>query len=354
MTQSKDDKTTTLKRGIWGFSAEEIHQMSWKFANFTSVAAVTSASIVTIQSPAKTFLVNLAKNGTAMPVYSGGIFGFARALYAGTGASLSGSVARTAYVTNAKNQKPVEVISEELVREEGKFTRAKMGYVLTAALGDIAITQIPESLSTLRKVPELLSTNFKWYTPYNAYQLMTGGFGARYASGMVNFTALCLFEDIIAQSLPVSDKKTKHFLAGAFSGVTAAVFSYPFTAFKDFTLVKSIVSPENQLSIPSASSIAKEMVRDFKANPTQVAKTAVVNSCKQLLVRAPLTGAIFATISVVGEALGPEPLKEIVPERFRPSTAKNPQGFFGGSSPRVEPVEEAAAQEAPTESATPK
>ncbi len=357
MMQTKDDKTTT-KRGIFGFSPEQVHQMAWNFTNFTTVAGVTSASIVAVQSPAKTFLVNLTKNGTAMPVYSGGTFGFIRALYVGTGASLSGSVARTAYVTNAKNHKPVEVISEEVVREEGRISKAKMGYVATAAIGDVAVTQIPESLSFLKKIPGLLTTNFKWYTPSNAYQLMSGGFGARYTSGIVNFTALCLVEDIIAQSLPISDKKTRHFFAGAFSGVTAAVFSYPFTAIKDLTLVRTTVSPAGQISIPSASAVAKELVNDFKENPLQVAKTALGNTGKQLLVRAPLTATIFGIISFVGESMGPEPLKEIVPERFQPSAARNPQGFFGGSSPRVEIVEDApeeqAAPETPVTNSTPK
>ncbi|MCL9684719.1 hypothetical protein [Legionella maioricensis] len=347
--QSKDDKTTT-KRGIFGFSREEMHQMAWGFSNFTAVAGVTSASIVAVQSPAKTILVNLTKYGTAMPVYSGGTMGFFRAFYAGTSASLSSSVARTAYVTNAKNHKPVEVISEEMAREEGKLSRQKIGYVMAAAFGDIVVTQIPESLSTLKKVQGLLPENFKWHTPLNMVELMKGGFGARYTSGMVNFSALCVVEDMIAQKLP--DSSAKHFYAGALSGATAAVISYPCTALKDLTLVKSTVSPEGQLSVPSTSSVVQGLVKDFKENPAQVAKTALINSGKQLLVRAPLTATIFGIISFIGDSMGPEPLKEIVPERFQPSTAKNPQGFFGGSSPRVEIVEEAptATTEASTQS----
>ncbi|BCA94762.1 hypothetical protein TUM19329_11230 [Legionella antarctica] len=349
--QSKDDKTTT-KRGNFGFSREEIHQISWRFSNFTAVAGVTSFCIVAVQSPAKTFLVNLTKNGTAMPVYSGGTFGFVRALYAGSTASLSGSLARTVYVTSAKNHKPVEIMPEEMVRGEGKFTRANLAFFAAAAGGDVAVSQIPESLSILKKVQGLLPPDFKWFTANNAYQLMTGGFGAKYSSALINFTSLCMVEDVIAQNLPISEPKTRHFFAGALSGVVASVCSYPFTVIKDLTLVKSMVSPASQLSIPSTSSVIKDLIKDFKENPLQVAKAAVGNSGKQLLVRAPLTAAIFGIISTVGAAMGPEPLKDFVPESLQPSVGRNPHGFFGGSSPRVEVVEEVPIQQAKPQEAT--
>ena len=325
--------------------------MAWSFANFTAVATMTSASIVAVQSPAKTFLVNLTKNGTAMPVYSGGVFGFVRTLYTGTGASLSGSVLRTTYVTNTKNNKPVEVMSEEMVKEEGKITKGKMGYVLAAAAGDVAITQIPESLSTLRKVDGLLPKNFKWYLPYNIYHLGSGGLGAKYGSAGANFMFLCVGEEYFAKKIDLKDKKINHLVAGGLSGASAAVFAYPFTVLKDLTLVKASVSPEGQVSIPSTSTVMKGMVKDFKEAPMQVAKTVVTNSAKQLAVRAPLTATIFGIISFVGECLGPEPLREVVPERFQPSTAKNPHGFFG-SSPRVETVEEDPVKEATSTSTT--
>lgn len=331
---------------FWGFSSQELHQISWNTLNFTTVAAATSAGIVAVQSPTKTLLVNLTKNGSFMPSFSGGALAFFRALYAGTSASLSSSAARTIYVTGAKSNKPIELASEEeLVKETGKkeFSKAKLGYIMSAAFGDLLVTQIPESLSTLKKVPGLIPPTFKWYTLNNAYQLMTGGFTARYVSGMVNFSSLCLLEGHIANCLPFENGKTKHFLAGALSGSTAAFFSYPFSVFKDYTIVQATIT-NGQLANKSTLSIIKDMTHAFQSNPKQVMGSFFLNAVKQMPIRMGLTGMIFSIVSGVSETLGPEPLKSVVPERFQPSVAK--KGFFGGSTQRDKIAEATPTKEA--------
>lgn len=308
-------------------TSQTVHQFSWQLSNFSIVACVTSASIVVFQSPVKTMLLNLSSNGTFVPAYSGGVWGFMKALYAGTSASLSGSAVRTVYVTGAKNGKPVE---ESLIKEEGKkeLSSAKLNYVMSMALGDILVTQIPESLSQLRKVPGLLPQDFKWYSIHNGRRLLLGGFTPRYCSGIVNFASLCLLEEEIVKLMSLQNKEAAHFIAGAFSGVAAAFFSYPFTGFKDHLMVRAKV--ENGLLYnANAYAAFKEFAYSLRAAPTECLKSLGTNAMKQLPLRMGLTSVIFSLVAGVGSVLGNEPLKLIVPEKYQPvSVTDTPQSFF--------------------------
>ena len=326
-------------------SNQQMQQWTWSALNFTTVAAVTSASIVAVQSPVKTIILNITKNGTFVPSFTGGSLGFFSALYKGTSASLSGSAVRTAYVTGAKNNKPIEDSSP------GKrLTPAKLRYVMSAALGDIIVTQIPESLSQLQKVKGLLPKDFKWYASGNPYRLMAGGFAPRYCAGLVNFTAMCVLEDKISNALPIENSQTKHFIAGGMSGMMAATCSYPFAVFKDYILVQASVTSDGLLVNKSAVSALKDMAHTLTLNPKEAAKIVLVNAAKQLPMRIALTGAIFSIVAGVGEKLGVEPLACVIPEQYQPlSAARNPQGFFGSlqGRPQIEEVVPAAQPKSP-------
>jgi len=289
---AKGNETQNNKNPLIPMSSRnEAHQVVWNALNFTTVALATSASIVAVQSPMKTLLLNVTKNGALMPGYTGGTMGLVRALYAGTSASLSGSAVRTVYVTGAKNNKPVEEITDGQVKEHkvGKVsTEAKLGYVVTATLGDIAVTQIPESISQLKKIPGLLPADFKWRTPHNARQLMAGGFAPRFMAGMVNFSCLCLVEDEVSRRIPIQNAKTKHFVAGAVSGMTAALFSYPFAVFKDYTLVQTQVN-NGLLKNKSSIAVMKEMIQTVRSAPVQSTISFFKNAAKQMPMRMALT-----------------------------------------------------------------
>ncbi len=327
-------------------SNPEVHNFAWNTANFTAVAATTSLSIVAVQSPIKTLILNISKSGSFLPAASGGVFAIVRSLYQGVSASISGSAVRTAYVTGAKGGKPKEEVSEGSVKE-GKIKHptsfSTFGYVLSAAFGDILVTQIPEQLSGLRKVNGLLPTDFKWRTMHNSYQLMAGGFVPRYVSGLVNFGALCVLEEKIASKSLIANKEMNHFFAGAVSGMTAAIISFPFTALKDYTLVQATVQ-DGKLVNKSTISVMKDLGSKLIADPKTATTAFFKNAAKQLPLRIALTGMIFSIVSGVGSLLGNEPLKDVVPERFHPpKTGKSP-GFFNHSKERSieEPVEIAA------------
>ncbi len=328
----------------WMPPMDQIYQKFWYGTNFSLVAMVTSLAIVSIQSPTKTILLTLTKDGTMVPTYSGGIMGFFRAMYAGTSASISGSVIRTGYVTGAKGgSKPIEegVLRDEAGKEEAKKYSVNYSYVMAMAFGDILVTQIPESLSTLKKVPGLLPVDFTWKTPRNAWSLMMGGFAPRYASGMVNFGALCLLEERIAKGLPF-DKNMAHFTAGMFSGMTAALFSYPFTVYKDYVLVQSKVV-EGHLQNASTLKLSQELFYRFIKDPKVAMKSFGEMAIKQVPLRMGLTGVIFALVAGVGETMGTEPLKKVVPEKYHPSSpGKSKHSMFASkdTTPRIEEIEE--------------
>ena len=372
--QNKTDKTVSMAtpstvakskwNGAFGYSPAELHMMGWKGLNFTAVTAATAASIAVVQNPLKALAVTLSRTGTYIPHYSGGYLGLGRALFAGTRASMSGSGARTVYVTSAKNNKPGEPMTEGTVREEGvvkeertitkRTSRENMVYVATVTSGDICVSQIPESLAGLYKIPGLLPQNFKWYTPSNAFQLMSGGIVPRFASGMVNFTSLCLLEEHIANALPIQNRQSRHFAAGALSGGVAAIVAYPFSAFKDNTLGRAKVTPDGHLVNESSFKVAREMTQAVISNPRQTAKTFFANAAKQLPVRIGLATSVFSIVAGLGETLGSEPLKDVVPKEYQPSSASSSQRFFGSSSAVSVPVEATKKDVSPTEPPAPK
>lgn len=326
----------------------------WTIANFTAVAGITSTAVISVQSPIKTLLMNVTKNNTFLPNnYSGGTLSFVKALYAGTNTSMKSSAVRTAYVTTAKENKPSEaVLSEGLIKEENMLAeegiksgqRVTPGYVVSAALGDAGVTQIFESRSQLKKIPGLLPSNFKWYTPHNLSKLMVNGFTPRYAAGLINFVCMLQFEEQIAKQLPINDPVKKYIVAGTLSGASAAFFAYPFTAYKDYLLTKTTVNLQGQLVNASSLRVLKDLLNDLTNDPKKTMQLFLSNTKKQLPIRMALTGAVFAIISGTEKILGPEPLAKIMPEQYRPSAT--PQSFFASAKPA--PTAEKLAPEAST------
>lgn len=318
-------------------SPKVIPQSVWTVANFTAVAGITSAAVISVQSPIKTLLVNLTKYNTYLPHnYSGGSLSFFRAFYAGANTSMKGSAVRTAYVTTTKENKPAEALTEGLIKEENIVEegikpghRIYPSYIASAAFGDALVTQIPESLSLLKKIPGLLPAEFKWYTPYNTYKLMSNGYVPRYSAGLINFICMLQFEDQIASQLPIADKVQKYIAAGALSGATAAFFAYPFTAYKDYLLTQTTVNNQGQLINARSSKVMYDLYNDLTTDPKKVMQQVLSNTKKQLPIRMALSGTIFAIIAGTEKVLGAEPLAKIVPEQYRPSAAL--QGFFATS-----------------------
>ncbi len=297
---------------------QKAHNLAWSGVNFLAVSSVTCSAIVAVQSPVKTILVSLTKDNKLIPNFSGSALGLVRVLYRGTSSALSGSAIRTSYVTGAKEAKPLE-----------DAPISKTGYVLGATFGELAVTQVSESLSTLKKA-DILPENFNWKTRHNFHQLMKGGFGARYLSGLVNISCLMLLSDNlsekIAKKLALDNQKLAYTLGGATSGAIAGFCSYPFSALKDSILVQATVKDGKLINI-SVATFTKELYKQLTTDPKGAMKKCFQQSKKQLLIRMGLTAVIFSIVSGLGEALGSEPLKAIAPG-LKPQQAHNPQGFF--------------------------
>ncbi|MFA6301783.1 MAG: hypothetical protein WC627_01445 [Legionella sp.] len=329
--QNKDETTK-----ITNITSIDMQNAAWKAANFSTVAFVTSATIIAVQNPFKSVLVNLSKSGTFLPPSSGGLLGLGRALYAGTSASASSSLLRTGYVTGTKTiVNPDESRKDDslMIRSQNskKINIQTGGLVACMAFGDVFVTNISDSLSQLRKVPGLLPTNFNWKVPHNAAQLLKTGFGARYLGGMVNFTALCFLENEVSKKMPFEDQKVNHFAAGTASGMAAAVISYPFSAFRDHLLVQSKVE-SGLLYTESAYTTVKTLFNSLLINPTNALKEFGKVAAKQAPLRMCLTGIVFGLVAGVGEAMGSEPLKAVVPEEYQPvSGARSSHGFFSNT-----------------------
>ncbi|USQ13335.1 hypothetical protein J2N86_11665 [Legionella lytica] len=305
-----------------------ISPTAWYASNLFTVAAATNIAILSVQSPTKTLLARMAAQAPAVPSMSGGTFGFFRALYAGTKTSIYGSAARTTYVTTTKNNRPTEnLISESVIREETALEESirptqkiPFSYTMHAAFWDLAITQIPDSLSQMKKTPGLLPPNFKWYAPYNIRALLLNGFSARYASGIINFTAMLQFETWMANQLNMQNSASKHATAGAISGAVGALAAYPFASLKDLTLARTKVSHNGLLVNETTFNVLKSLYNDFHQNPAKAVKDFFTYSGKQIPLRMALSAMIFSIIAGVGEKLGPTPLEKVVPQKYQPDT----------------------------------
>lgn len=344
----------------------DTYNYAWKGANFSVCAAITTFCILAVQSPAKTFLLNASPSNI-----SGGVLGAFGYYYRGTSAAVGGSAIRTAWNTNARPA--VETLARDSAfAGEGTFATegaqagerafagdgavigdgliafagakviepedglAKLVNVGLMSVGELLLTNYSESLSTLRKIDGLIPDGFKPTTVHNASRLILGGFVPRLASGTINMGALCLLEPEITTSLSLIDNKTqKRFIAGVLSGVIGGVCSYPFALFKDYVQVQTTVL-DGKLHNKSTISAAFALYQTFKKDPHFALKLFAQTSARQLPVRLGLTGLIFGIINGVGESLGSEPLKSVVPEKFHPRPSC---GFFTQWAPMSRPEE---------------
>ena len=105
-------------------------------------------------------------------------------------------------------------------------------------------------------------------------------------------------------------------------------------------LVQASVTQEGKLINKSAIVALKEIAADVTANPGKAIKAGLTSTAKQLPMRAGMTGTIFAVIAGIGEAMGEEPLANVVPKSCQPSSpASNPQGFFAGTTEKAKIIE---------------
>lgn len=339
-----------------GSSPIKVTPAVWHTSNVLTVAGATNIAILGVQSPIKTLLARMAAQAPIIPPMSGGTFGLFRVLYAGTKTSIYGSAARTTYVTTTKNNRPTEslvgesVIREEVAREEPlrPTQKSPFSYTMHTAFWDLAITQIPDSLAQMKKTPNLLPTNFKWYTPHNTRALLLNGFSTRYISGIINFTAMLQFETWMANQLNMQNSTSKHATAGAISGAFGALAAYPFASLKDLTLARTKISPSGQLINETTYNVVKSLYSDFYQNPKQAAKTFIAYSGKQIPLRMALSAVIFSLIAGVGEKLGPYPLAKVVPQEYQPDAeAVNSYNFFASKEKTKDPRK--APESSPTQ-----
>jgi hypothetical protein len=283
----------------------------WRGLNFSTHILATSTYITLVQSPIKSFIVN----GQNIPTYQSGIFTFVKFCYAGVHSAFAGSMLRTTYVTQSKGNKP----NEPFERLE-PMTKPKLSpwqYVMGVALGDVLVTQIPESLSTLRKRENPLPTSFVWDTPHNLGQLMRGGFCCRYIAGLGNFASLCLLEDKLVSKIPVDNPQAKHFIAGSLSGITAAFFAHPFASMKEHLLQQAEVNKEGKLVHQRMSTALSYLNKQLKDSPKEACSYLLTISAKQLLLRMLMNSLVFSGIAFVNSALGPEPLNDLMSSTSR-------------------------------------
>lgn len=302
----------------------------WDVLNFTSVAAVTSVSVVAVQSPFRTLILNLLRNQRALPpvhLPTGSFVWMAamlRGLYQGSQAALSGSAVRSAYIMGTKNASTDKSIEAENIETKPK-NQVPLTHLVLASVGDLLITQIPGVLADHQRTG-IVPPDFNWRTRHNIGQLMSSCFFARWSTSMINFSMLCVAEQKIATHLKNTDPQYKHFASGALSGVAAGLLTTPFALFIDHTQIQSRVE-QGELHNEPALKNALQLKKQFVADPYGSMLIFMKKAAQQMPPRIILRAAIFGIVAGLGDTLDTHPLERVVPKAYQPPPSPPGSGY---------------------------
>lgn len=325
---------------------ETLSTVGWRAANFSVVVFITSGLITMVHSPLNSFMLNQITHGRFLPETSIGVSLIVRNLYAGFGACFAGTGTRTAYMSGVKKKgqdikNDNESGNEQDIQEAVITTKRsngltnQLGYYSAISLGELVVTHVPEVMSQLQKL-NIIDKQFKWNTPYNLYKLSVTTSGSRFCFGLVNFVSLCGIEHFYAQQMPIDDLKTKHFFAGAASGMTAAVLSYPFSYYRDYRL-STVTVVNGQLSMDSVFKFTQNAISHVKTvGIATVSKQLAKEFCSQAPLRMARTGSRFALIAGVSAACGDEPLESLF---------SNKMSFFNSRSSSLPEIDKTTKPE---------
>lgn len=314
----KEIPSSSISSGVASYfpSMDTLSAVGWQAANFITILTATSTAVAAAQCPLNSLLANRRTYNQLLPPRTeigAGTLAAVRSLYVGFVPSLAGSSARSAYVTGVK--KNGSSATEESSLEEEAFIARNinpmkpsllwdMCYVAAASAGEMVFTQIPESLSGLQKF-NVISPAFNWRGPHNLLKLAGAGVGARFSGTMVNFYALCEIEAYLAHLINIPGS---HLIAGAFSGGLAAVFSWPFTYYRDTVLLKSSVV-DGCLMTQGFRPLAAQAIKYLQTAGYQRAASELYREfAAEIPVRLIRSAATFAIVSQIGATLGPKPL----------------------------------------------
>lgn len=351
----------------------------WRGANFITVLGTTSLLVSGVRSLTEGILAEITKPGS-LPPLSSGVSSVGAALFRGWWQMLGGTSVRSVYVSGTKNQHrslESEHGSEESCDRGNKPLRprgikAQIAYAGLAALGDTMVTQVPDNITTLRKLnaidprrfPGLFAglrglaygVKFQLLTPEtftdkrqvlqairaradlpivcsNYWELARAALFAKYGAGVVNFFALCQLESQIANRIPMDEGVGKHLIAGGSSGILGAIASSPLSALRDKILQGCEVTEVKKTSY-SIQVIRFPGVCTFVASNIQyVQAVGIAQACKEqawyIVKRMPISAlrsmGIFAVVAGVQEQMGSEPLQKL---RQVASNYSQDSGFF--------------------------
>lgn len=292
----------TPSSGVYNYipTMDCLSTVAWQAANFMTTAGITSVAVTMVQSPLESLRANWTNTQRIFPACAG--LALVRFLYTGLAPGLASSGVRTAYITTAKNTEPS--VERDAVEKRAVWKRA--GYVVMVALGEVAITQIPETKKDLLKFG-VVPWNFCWQGAHNRFKLVKLGCGARVATMSTNFFSLCMGEEYGAL---ISSGGCA--AAGALSGMAAALLSHPFIYYRS-VILKQVVIKADQLEAPSLKEVlAEAKARVKREGPLLTVKKLTKDFASDLKVNAPLrmasTALTFVVLSGVSQKLGAYPL----------------------------------------------
>lgn len=305
----------------------------YKGLNLFTVSFGTAATVLAVDTPVTTMILNHVQKGKFLPpsctAGRAGALAMLAGLYTGVRTQAVGSVARSGYVTNAKQisvnplekSNEIEASNESIQENKNRSFKSfqELSLVASFALGEVIVTH---PFDTKRHLSVLNVTNehFNWKGVHNAFKLCTAHIGPRYTAGLINFGSLLIASNQIAKQLPIENKTVSHITSGALSGAFAAATCFPLSYYRDRALSEACVV-NGRLTTMKATSIASHAYNFVKDTGFSDTLSYCYKAFKpQLISRMARTALIFACVEGVSNFLGQEPLKEIIPETGKPGS----------------------------------
>ncbi len=247
------DSNTNLTSVVSGtLTKAKLQSFALDAANFLITAVVTSAATALVQSPASALIFN---NLTGGKIFSGIPFisaAMLHRLFRGYTASLPGGTARNAYMSSnsSHNKKSINASetsldgtsNENTPQQKNKFSFSS---TFSFSLADTVLTQFSEIKSHLIRLGTI-NDSFNCRTRHNTRVLMQTAFIPRLMVSHTTYSLYFLFNEPIAQRIPIENQKAKYFLSGATCGTLAALSMFPITYFRD-TVIENIIPNQDKL-----------------------------------------------------------------------------------------------------------
>lgn len=291
-------------------------------ADILTVALATSVAVSVTTTPFQALASNLLRRGCFFgdmsPARAGG-FAAVRSLYGGFHGVLKQQVTRTGYLITTKDtaKDAKGRVQQETQQDQQQPTPVRVHpYGVLAAIigGDVFATQVQDSSNRLRR-GKVLPREFTLFSGHNLAEarhnlsaLLRMGAGARIGASTINFAALLMLQEAIANRVPSDNPLVQKLVGAGASGAIAAAFCLPPMVWRDWAALQTTYQG-GRIEPKSLKDLIVSLAQEVKSLGFSGASKKALELLKtQLPVRSAQMGLVYVVIAAVDQMLGSKPV----------------------------------------------